>query len=223
MNGLLHSKTFRKNVSKWGFMYIAVMCLFTSVITYSKYITELGMKDEARASMFNVSIEPVQIDPKSGCNGSLDTNGSMVMSCGLKRPTSKFTYYFKVVSEVEVPTEIIVRVSGGDNKNYRKDDENLSSMIINSISLCADNTCSSLKDTKEINKVSGIYDIKYDLSTKVEKKEYYFKVEAQFDHTKFTKDEYGNIIYAQLHGEDQINIGYSATQVTGEKLATAKK
>lgn len=222
MNRLLHSKTFRKNVSKWVFMYIAVMCLFTSVITYSKYITELGMKDEARASMFNVSIEPLSIE-NSDCTSSGETSGSIVMSCGLKRPTSTFNYYFKVVSEVEVPTEIVVRVSGGDNNNYRKDDANLSSMIINSISLCDDNACLSQKDTKEINKVSGIYNIKYDLSTKVEKQEYYFKVEAQFDPTKFTKDEYGNIIYNLLHGEDQINIGYSATQVTGEKLATAKK
>lgn len=134
MGGLLHSKTFRQNLSRWVFMYIAIICLLTSVITYSKYISSLGAKDEARASKFNVLIEPLPVD--SECTSTGEQGGALVISCGSKRPTSVINYYFKVVSEVEVPSNIILRVSGGDNRNYKKENDELSSMKIQSINLC---------------------------------------------------------------------------------------
>lgn len=218
MNGLLHSKTFRKNLSRWIFMYIAVICLLTSVITYSKYISSLGVHDEVRASKFNVLIEPMDID--SECSQSSVQGESLVMSCGSKRPTSVFNYYFKVVSEVEVPSSIILRVSGGDNRNYKKENDDISSMKIQSINLCKDNTCENFKDTKVIDSISGLYEFDVSTSTKTSLDEYYFKVVAQFDSEKFDRDSLGNVKYSVLNGTDQINIGYSAIQISGDGLAT---
>lgn len=221
MIGLLHSKTFRKNLSRWIFMYIAVICILTSVITYSKYISSLGTKDEVRASKFNVSIEPLPVD--SDCTSTGEQSGSLVMSCGSKRPTSVINYYFKVVSEVEVPSNIILRVSGGDNRNYKKENDELSSMKIKSINLCKDITCKEITNTKEINSISGLYEFDVDISTKSSMDEFYFKVVAQFDSEKFDRDTYGNVKYSVLNGMDQINIGYSAMQISGDGLSIPKK
>ena len=41
MKGLLHSKRFKENLYRWLFMYVGVIALLTTVITYSKYVTQL--------------------------------------------------------------------------------------------------------------------------------------------------------------------------------------
>lgn len=56
MKGLLQSKRFKKNLSKWLCMYVGVLLLLTTVITYSKYISSFMGNDEARAAKFKVKI-----------------------------------------------------------------------------------------------------------------------------------------------------------------------
>ena len=50
MKGLLHSKLFRKNLFTWLFMYIIVIGLFTTVVTYSKYISSMQNADKTITS-----------------------------------------------------------------------------------------------------------------------------------------------------------------------------
>ena len=58
MKGLLQSKRFKKNLGKWVFMYVICMGIFTTVITYSKYISNmLDDDDSARVSKFNVGLK----------------------------------------------------------------------------------------------------------------------------------------------------------------------
>lgn len=59
MKGLLHSKRFRKNLSRWLFMYAGVMLLLTTVVTYSKYMTSKMGTNDARAAKFVVDVESV--------------------------------------------------------------------------------------------------------------------------------------------------------------------
>ncbi len=102
MKGLLHSKRFRKNLSKWLFMYIGTMLLFTTVITYSKYISSMMSSDGARVAKFDVSV--VSDKCSSTENGSLECN------TGKYRPTQEIKYYFTLKANVEVKTDIYLTV-----------------------------------------------------------------------------------------------------------------
>lgn len=104
MKGLLHSKLFRKNLFKWIFMYVTVIGLFTSVVTYSKYISSMQEKDSARVAMFDASITYDGI-----CAG---INENETCDIGVYRPTSSITYYFTVdTTELEVSTIFVIRIS----------------------------------------------------------------------------------------------------------------
>jgi len=104
MKGLLHSKLFRKNLFKWIFMYIAVIGLFTSVVTYSKYISNMNGDDTARVASFDASITYDGICQNLGENEICD-NGTF-------RPTSKISYYFTVdTRKLEVSTIFVTRIS----------------------------------------------------------------------------------------------------------------
>lgn len=94
MKGLLQSKRFKTNLKKWLFMYVGVMALLTSVITYSKYITSMmSVPDEATIPKFNVYTEQLEC-PTSDAE-CLNTY----------RPTGqRIPFYFKVNSE-ELETE----------------------------------------------------------------------------------------------------------------------
>lgn len=104
MKGLLHSKLFRKNLCKWFFMYIAVIGLFTSVVTYSKYISSMQNADKTKVAKFDASITYdsvcTEIEENQICN-----NGSF-------RPTSNISYYFTVdTTNLEVSTLFVTRIS----------------------------------------------------------------------------------------------------------------
>lgn len=85
MKGLLHSKRFKKNLSKWLFMYVGVMVILTSVITYSRYISSWLQADEARITKFNVKID------KLICTDYEDEE-----RCSKNRPTASIPYYVKL-------------------------------------------------------------------------------------------------------------------------------
>lgn len=85
MKGLLHSKRFKKNLAKWLFMYVGVMLILTSVITYSRYISSWLQADEARITKFNVKID------KLICTDYEDEE-----RCSKNRPTASIPYYVKL-------------------------------------------------------------------------------------------------------------------------------
>lgn len=106
MKGLLHSKVFRANLYKWLFMYIGVLGLLTTVITYSKYISSFQSSDQARAAKFNVKIT---YDNK--CE-----NSSSECYYGELRPTQDIEYYFTVdTTELEVTTLLVTNIKVNDD------------------------------------------------------------------------------------------------------------
>ncbi len=174
MKGLLQSKKFKKSLGKWLFMYVICMGLFTTVITYSKYISSMLDDDStARVSKFNVALkycadekcekeETTPFDPKK------------------YRPYEELVYYFSVdKSQIEVNAELLltirvdthfkitkVALSGEDDKVVPNESEakgNKVFTISNSIS--------------PGNKDIAIY-----------------KVSVMYDETVVDKDKQGNII-----------------------------
>ena len=102
MKGLLHSKIFKKNLAKWFVMYLGVISLLTTIITYSKYMSEMQFSDNARVAKFNVKILP---------NDCTNINNENVCNSGIVRPTSNLTYSFNVdTSELEVKTEFALTI-----------------------------------------------------------------------------------------------------------------
>lgn len=103
MKGLLQSERFKKNLSKWLCMYIGVMLLLTTVITYSKYISSFMGKDEARAAKFNVKIN------STGC--VFDTTKESCDS-GVYFRDDAITYFFTVdTREIEAAAEFVLSIS----------------------------------------------------------------------------------------------------------------
>jgi len=105
MKGLLHSKLFRKNLCKWFFMYIAVIGIFTSVVTYSKYISSMQSNaDKTKVAKFDASITYDRI-----CT---EIEENQICDIGSYRPTSNISYYFTVdTTNLEVSTMFITRIT----------------------------------------------------------------------------------------------------------------
>lgn len=100
MKGLLHSKKFRTNLYKWLLMYVGVMGLLTTLITYSKYISSMQADDNARAAKFLV-----KVSNDTGCrSGSTDD----VCKVEANRPLEPTVYTFTVdKTDLEVSTTLI--------------------------------------------------------------------------------------------------------------------
>lgn len=110
MKGLLQSKKFKKNLSKWLIMYLLCMGLFTTMVTYSKYLSKmLNSEDEARVSKFNINL--------MYCADEKCDNSEM-NSYPLKkyRPSGEIYYYFAVdTSKLEVNAELYLTTRVLDN------------------------------------------------------------------------------------------------------------
>lgn len=97
MNMLFRSKRFRNNLKKWLIMYIIVMSLMSTVITYSKYITTKTSSDSARVAKFDIKIATNE------CQVENDT----CLKREKYRPTTPLTYEFTVdTSNLEVSTDL---------------------------------------------------------------------------------------------------------------------
>lgn len=67
MKRLLQSKRFKRNLQKWLCMYVGAVLLLTSVVTYSKYITSLGLAEGARVTKFRVKVTSDNCTDKGIC------------------------------------------------------------------------------------------------------------------------------------------------------------
>ena len=108
MGKLLHSKTFRSNLIKWIFLYVGALIVVTSVVTYSKYITQMTGTANARTAKFNIGV----------------TQGTMCSTiannhCGenlVYKPYDKIEYRFSVnTTGTEVTTDVVFRVNVDGN------------------------------------------------------------------------------------------------------------
>lgn len=108
MNYLFYSKKFRKNLFKWLFMYFGFLLLFTTVVTYSRYISNLTTNDYARPAKFNVKVNNYGI-----CDSS---NYNYECNYGLLRPQDKLEYYFEIdTRELEVSTTFVTLITIDEN------------------------------------------------------------------------------------------------------------
>lgn len=110
MKGLLQSKRFKKNIGKWLIMYGLCMGLFTTLVTYSKYISKmLSTNDGARVSKFDISLKYCE-------NENCDNGGSNTPSDKRYAPYNEIVYYFAVdTSTLEVNAELILTARILDN------------------------------------------------------------------------------------------------------------
>lgn len=101
MKGLLHSKTFRTNLKKWLFMYVGTLCIFTSVVTYSKYVSSFKSDDEGEVARFNIKVEYL--------NECSNTNNDASCVLPATRPLENYDFYFKVdTSEIDVKSFVVI-------------------------------------------------------------------------------------------------------------------
>lgn len=104
MKGLLQSKRLRKNLYNWIFMYIGAILLFTSVVTYSRYMSKLILSDDSRTAKFDVKIEPKDCDYIQ--NGSSYYCDDEI----IKNPTDELKYYFTLDATFEVKTDLFLTI-----------------------------------------------------------------------------------------------------------------
>ncbi|MDE6292983.1 MAG: hypothetical protein K2L98_04805 [Bacilli bacterium] len=200
MQWLVHSKLFKENLKKWLFMYIAVMGLLTSVITYSKYISNFqGNGDEVRSAKFNVKINSLN----DGCK----MNGDIVAcDLGERRPTQLINFLIELdVSELEVTTELLTRINlvddkysivslakvDGENENKLFDGNNLSSSVSyneSTKSLVVEDTVNAIDTTQS--------------------KSIVYKVSVLYNNSNNTEEYFSSVNSTQV-----IQVGYTATQI----------
>ncbi len=202
MSWLLHSKLFRKNLCKWVIMYVCVMCLVTTVITYSKYITQLQNDGDARQAVFKVDI--AKFVPE---NAEYHCDLEDLTKCEVQgyRPTKDIDFYFKVdYSMMEAAAEVFVNVILDQNLEIKK----AYSVDVNgeneySVNCSADNKESGSSTYKCLIKFDVVPTEDPDIKKTQVK---YYKIVASHK-----KNEDG--IYNLDNEEQNIYIGYSAYQV----------
>ncbi|MCI8498307.1 MAG: hypothetical protein HFG33_02800 [Bacilli bacterium] len=216
MKGLLHSKRFRTNLYKWLFMYVGVMALLTTVITYSKYISTFMSGDEANTTRFEMKVTP------QGCTGSICNLGS-------HRPTSDIAYDFDVEEEFEVNTYLILSFITEENFKIKKIeavefvDENVDEEKFTPIyTVSSDGTVtfgSGYENAKKSKTENVQLGRKVVAATK-RKTRYRVTLEHKIDEY-LTTDENGNIYYDYTGtstdntiNKEVVQLGYSAMQIT---------
>lgn len=198
MKGLLHSKRFRKNLKKWLFMYVGTLLLFTTVVTYSKYISSFGVSDEARVTKFNVVASPLN---NTNCSGE-DENKTCITDN--YRPTSEIPYDFTVKSELEVKTILALTINVDTNFNILKIEE-----------VVGDTTTPIYKKDEEVSNSNytvstesveaGVITITRNIeASSTEEKIYRVTVKYKYDEKTYSSDKVKNI--------NVVRIDYSATQ-----------
>lgn len=184
MKRLLHSKVFRKNLYNWLFMYITVIGLFTSVVTYSKYISSFQNNTKAKVAKFDASIT------YDGICSQIEENE--ICNAGSFRPVSKINFYFTVdTTNLEVSTIFVTRISVKDKfKNVKIYD------ITDVEKLVDDFVVSSNSYVLTENlKVDKTYVRKY-------------KVTMEYDYQTYDNDHSEEHLLGSV-----LTVGYSATQV----------
>lgn len=102
MSNVLHNKMFKANLIRWFVLYIGVISVFTTVVTYSKYITTLPAENTARTAKFNVKIT----------NDKICSSLSTMCNLDKYKPYDEIEYYFTVdTTEVEVLADLVLKIS----------------------------------------------------------------------------------------------------------------
>lgn len=207
MKGLLQSKIFKKSLKKWLLMYVMCMGLFTTVVTYSKYISNMLESDDvARVSKFNINLQY--------CNDELCEDDITEADTKVYRPTSNMEYYFALdTSNLEVNADLFITISVDEHFKIDKIEKILGGKY--------SDIDSSSKDTN--NKTQTISD----KAIAGNKEKIKYKVTVSYDETVKDYNNSGNIINGVIKDSQTglpqyifnennvynvLTIGYSATQ-----------
>ncbi len=197
MEWLLHSKLFKENLKKWLFMYIAVMCLVTSVITYSKYMSDFqGSGDNVRSAKFNVKISSLN----EGCTNQ---NDKIVCNIDSKRPTQQIDFIVNLdATELEVAAEVLTRLNLlATSYEIVELEETQNGSTVKLYSSKDNVTNSKVQKTD-----NGSLIVKNDFN-KTANKNITYKVSAIYKNNSLNPDIYGKIDEAPV-----LQVGYTATQ-----------
>lgn len=202
MKSLLQNKRFRINLYKWLGMYVGVIALFTSVVTYSKYMSEISRSDNARVAKFDIAVD---YNGAENCK-----SGSKEATClvGKYRPTSEIPYYFTVnTKNLEVRTFFVLSI-------------NIDSMFeIVKLEKLKDGTTDEyeLVDLRN-NQIKEIVEARKGKETK-------YKLTIKYNGAKIVRDEFNNpLYYDETKAEDEmlpskiVTVDYSALQITASEM-----
>ncbi len=198
MKGLFHSKRFRKNLGKWLFMYVGIMILLTTVITYSKYVSKLMATDSARPAKFDVSV--------AAQNCTDPTSDGIHCNIGKNRATKTIDYYFKLNTNLEVKTNLFLTIMVNQRFTLEKieevgKEESITDFDTKSQSIYVDGNV-------ETYTVYSLKAITYQAEDE-SKQEKLYKVTVKFKNQAV--DDYGNVDSNKNY--DIVRVGYSAIQL----------
>jgi len=187
MSNLLHSKTFRGNLTKWVILYILALLIVTGVVTYSKYISSMTSTDNARQASFKVKIDKGDI-----CS----TTSPDLCNLTSYKPYDQPEYKFSINTEkVEVLTELIVNI------NVNKDFEVIS---LNDVTIPQNNNkfTATMNDNTALSFENNLFTLMSEVGpSKNNIKNYILKLRFKNNSYKVGYD-YNKIV----------NVGYSAIQ-----------
>lgn len=201
MKGLLQSKRFKQNLYKWLFMYVGVLLLLATVITYSRYIAGLlGSNEDARSARFHVKVEPIDcnaIDKK--CN-----TGAYLFD-------DEIHYEFQVdTSELEANADLVVTITADKDFEIIEIKQNNNKIICQNNTdgqtPCNSNIVSSFVDGKTENEEISSEEI----SSKVNSQTLLtYQIKVKYKKTEEELIESNKYVYDY---DKIVNIGYSAIQ-----------
>lgn len=205
MKKLLQNKRFRQNLYKWVFMYVCVMAIFTTVVTYSKYISSMGTDETARVASFEVGID-FGACPEENKIPTNNADGTKSYTCdmGVSRPTSILSYNFSVdTTLIEADALLVLTTLVADDFNIL-DFENVTThekYIVNGVPQSGTTISTVGSDRKVL--------ISKDVLARQGTKDNYV-IKIQYG-KPIAKDDM-NLIFT--NSQSIVTIGYSATQKT---------
>lgn len=208
MKELLQSKNFKRRLKKWIMMYVGVMCLFTIVVTYSRYVSSHMVSTSARTAKFNVEIKQ-----EVSCQNMAQTTPKTV-ACfdesyddtqeGL-RAKPQIGFYFTVdTSDLEVSSKVVLTTTiKKTSKNYFTNYKLYDVTELNGQVLPENQESLPLVKSEEGGEVILEY-MKNQLVSQRGKRTYLFILD--YDYTKYKFNELSL-------NKGEISIGYSAIQM----------
>lgn len=205
MKNLFSNVNFRKNLYRWLGMYIGVMLLFTTIVTYSKYIAHFTNEASSRVAKFNIDVNYLGLE---GCQAG---KNEALCQTGLYRPMSEISYYFDVATDFEVRVFFVLTI------HIAEDFEMVGLYSRNS----TENEWQEVNFTK-----TATNEIRLEKTTQANEKQnvqYKIVVKYKGENLSFYNQEEGHTPYYRYEEKKAVSqkiatVDYSAVQVKGERL-----
>lgn len=206
MKELFQSKIFKRNIRKWLFMYIVCMGIFTTVVTYSKYISNmLNGNDEARVSKFDIELQYCKDELCNENNNNIKKN----------RPTNKIEYYFAVnTSNLEVKTDLFLTVSVDNHFKIEKIEKIVNENYI-TIDSSSKNNNNKTRTIEEKSLIGSSEKIKYKVTIIYDETVIDYNASGEVENGVLLDSKTGlkKYIFNENTKHNILTVGYSAVQI----------